>query len=79
MTKKFWIAAVMFGLPWTIIMTIFNFIVKDGSALRIIVSTVIGGLVAGLLFAWIMQYAAKRLFKKIIVETADNENIIKEG
>lgn len=69
----------MFGLPWTIIMIIFNLIIKEEPALRIIVSTVIGGLVAGLLFAWIMQYTAKRLFKKIIVETEDNETIIKEG
>jgi len=79
MTKKFWITAVMFGLPWTITMIIYNSVIKGGPTFRIIVSTVIGGVVAGLLFAWIMQYAAKRLFKKIIVETADNENIIKEG
>lgn len=39
----------------------------------------IGGLVAGLLFAWAMQYAAKRLCKKVTVKTADNENVIKEG
>jgi hypothetical protein len=79
MTKKFWITALTFGLPWTMTMIIFNLISKDGSVLSIIVSTVIGGLVAGLLFAWTMQYAAKRLFKKIVIETAHNENIIKEG
>jgi hypothetical protein len=79
MTKKFWITAVMFGLPWTIFMIVYNSIIMSGPTTRIIVTTIIGGLVAGLLFALIMQYAAKMLFKKIIVETADNENIIKEG
>jgi hypothetical protein len=79
MTKKFWITALTFGLSWTIFMIVFKLLIKDGPILAIIVSTLIGGIVAGLLFAWIMQYTAKRLFKKIIVETADNENIIKEG
>lgn len=79
MTKKFWITAVMFGLPWTIIMIIYNSIIMSGPTIRIIVTTIIGGLVAGLLFALIMQYVAKKLFKKIIIEIADNENIIKEG
>src|SRR5687768_17451596 len=60
-------------------MIVYNSIIKGGPTLSIIVSTLIGGLVAGLLFAWIMQYTAKILFKKIIIETADNENIIKAG
>lgn len=79
MTKKFWITALGFGLPWTIFTIIYYSIIKGGPALNIIVSTIVGGIVAGLLFAWVMQYTAKRLFKKIIVEKADNENIIKEG
>lgn len=44
-----------------------------------IISILIGGLIAGLLFATIMQYTAKKIFKKVIIETADSENIIKEG
>lgn len=79
MTKKFWITVLTFGLPWTILMIIYNSVIKSGLTISIIVSTLIGGLVVGLLFAWIMQYTAKKLFKKIIIETADNENIIKEG
>lgn len=79
MTRKFWITALAFGLPWTIFMIIYNSIFRGGPTLSIIVSTLIGGLITGLLFAWIMQYIPKRLFKKIIIETAANENIIKEG
>ncbi|NBP67120.1 MAG: hypothetical protein EBU52_00080 [Cytophagia bacterium] len=79
MTKKFWMTAVMFGLPWTITMIISNSIIMGGPTIRIVVTTIIGGLVAGLLFALIMQYAAKKLFKKIIIETTEDENIIKEG
>jgi hypothetical protein len=79
MTRKFWISAVAFGLPWAIFMIIYYSIINAGLTLSTIVSTLIGGLVAGLLFAWIMQYAAKRLLKKIVIETASDENIIKEG
>jgi hypothetical protein len=79
MTKKFWITAVMFGFPWTIIMIVYDSVMKDGPTLRVIISAGIGGLVAGVLFAWSMKSASKRLFKKIIVDTGENENIIKEG
>ncbi|WP_209332698.1 GRAM domain-containing protein [Lunatimonas salinarum] len=79
MTKRFWTIALTFGLPWTIIMIVINLIIKDGPILGIVVSTLMGGIVAGLLFAWMMQYTAKRLFKRITIETADNEEIIKEG
>jgi membrane associated rhomboid family serine protease len=75
MKKKFWITALTFGLPWAIIMVVINLKIKDGPKLGIIVSTLIGGIVAGLLFAWILQYT-DRLFKK---KSADNEKIIKEG
>jgi hypothetical protein len=79
MTKKFWITTLAFAIPWTIFMTIINLIVKDGPWYITLISTTIGGLIAGLLFATIMHYAANKLFKKIIIETADNENILKEG
>ena len=79
MTRKYWITALTFGLPWSISMIIYNLMTEDGPALIIVLSTVIGGLIAGLLFASIMHYAAKRLIKTIIIDTADNENIIKEG
>ena len=79
MTKKFWITVLAFGLPWTILMVIFNLVFKDGPIVILIFSTVIGGFVAGLLFAGIMLYTGKRLFKQIIVEIPNNENVIKEG
>ncbi len=79
MTKKVWITAVMFGLPWSISMIGYNLIVNGGPTLIIIVTSAIGGLVFGLLFALTMQFMAKRLFNKILVETADDESIIKEG
>ena len=60
-------------------MIIYNSIFRGGPTFSIIVSALIGGTIAGLLFAWIMQYTAKRLVKNIIIETADNETILKEG
>lgn len=79
MTKKTWITALTFGVPWIILMIVFNSIIKGGFTLNIFVSTIIGGLVAGLLFALTMQYAAKRLVKNIVVEITEDEQILKEG
>jgi hypothetical protein len=79
MTKKTWITAVTFGLPWTIFMIIYNAIIKDGLTINIILSTLIGGIVAGLLFAVAMQYLAKRLLEKIVIDTDENESVIKTG
>jgi tetrahydromethanopterin S-methyltransferase subunit F len=45
-------------------MIIFNLIIKDGPIFITIISTIFGGIVAGVLFAAIMQYTAKKLFKK---------------
>ena len=79
MKKKFWIAALTFGLPWAILMIIFNSIASGAFTITTIVSTLFGGLVAGFLFASVLAYTAKKLFRRIIVETAENEIIIKEG
>lgn len=79
MTRKFWITALTFGAPWTCVMIVFNLLVKEAPALSIISSTIIGGLVGGVVFAAIMQYTANKLYKKTIVATAENETIIKEG
>jgi hypothetical protein len=79
MKRKFWITAMTFGLPWTISMIIYYSIVKGGLTVSIIISTSFAGLLTGLLFSSSMTYAAKRLVKKIIVDIADNEIIVKEG
>lgn len=79
MTQKTWITALTFGVPWIILMVVFNSIIKGEFTLGILVSTTIGGLVAGLLFALTMQYAAKGLVKKVVMNVADDEQIIKEG
>jgi hypothetical protein len=79
MTKKFWTTVLTFGLPWAVLMIIFKSIEEGELTLLIIVSNLIGGLFAGLLFAWIMPRAGKRLFKTIVIDTADDEVIIKEG
>lgn len=52
---------------------------KGGATIGLVVSTVIGGLFAGSVFAVAMQYSAKRLLKSIRIETTDNETILKEG
>lgn len=77
--KKTFLIALTFGLPWTVIMVIYYSLTNDGLSLNVIVSTLIGGLVAGLLFALAMQYTAKKLLTKITVDTEENEWIIKEG
>lgn len=79
MTKKTWITALTFGVPWTIVMLVYNSMSKGGFTLGILVSNLIGGLVAGVLYALIMHYAAKRLVNKVVVETAAGEQVIKEG
>ena len=79
MAKKFWITALAFGLPWTTGMIIYNSIVEGGVTWGTIVSTLVGGLVAGFLFAWIMGYTGKKLIKTIVIETLADETIIKEG
>lgn len=60
-------------------MVIYYSLTNDGLSLNVIVSTLIGGLVAELLFALVMQYTAKRLLAKITVDTGENEWIIREG
>jgi hypothetical protein len=79
MNKKTWITALTFGIPWTVFMTIYNWIINGEFTLKMAFATLVGGFVAGLLFALSMQYMAKRLFNKIKVETDENENVIKEG
>jgi hypothetical protein len=77
--NKFWKTALTFGLPWTILMIIYNSVIEGRFTLTMIVSTLIGGLVAGVLFAWFTQYMSNNVLKKIMIETADDEDIIKEG
>lgn len=60
-------------------MVIYYSLTNDCLSLNVIVSTLIGGLVAGLLFALAMQYTAKKLLTKITVDTEENECIIREG
>lgn len=79
MTKKFWVTALTFGIPWAILMIVYKAFIEDGLTLSLIVSTLIAGLIAGLLFAGIMHHISKRLAKTIIPETAANERILKEG
>ncbi|HYF66800.1 MAG TPA: GRAM domain-containing protein [Ohtaekwangia sp.] len=79
MTKKILITALAFGLAVTVFLIIYNSIINDGITIITVVSTIIGGLIGSLLFAWIMQYSAKKLFKKIVIETNANEHILKEG
>jgi hypothetical protein len=79
MSKKTWIVATAFSLPWAILMIIYDSIVKGGLTISSLVWTLIGGLIAGILFALTMQYVAGRLYKKNTVELADDERVMKEG
>jgi hypothetical protein len=60
-------------------MTIVNSLTKGGFTSNILISTAIGGIFAGLIFALIINYAANRLYKKIIIDINIDEALIKEG
>jgi GRAM domain len=78
MTKKTMAIALAFGLPWSMLMIIFYSIIDFGLTPELITSTLIGGLVSGLLFALMIQYFAKWSFKKIKVDIGEDEHVIKE-
>jgi hypothetical protein len=71
--------ALFFGLPWTLIMTIVNSLMKGGFTINILITTAIGGLIAGLAFSIVINYLTNRLYKKTIVEMSEDEKLIKEG
>jgi hypothetical protein len=79
MAKKFWITTLIFGLPWSILMIVYYSISRGGFTPGLVISGLMGGLIFGILFAWSMQYATERLFKKIVVETSEGEIVVKEG
>lgn len=79
MSKNAWTAALLFAVPWTFFMLIFNSIIRGGISVDIVLSTLFGGLVAGLLFGVLMQYSAKKLYTKINIDIPDYECVIKEG
>jgi GRAM domain len=78
MTQKALKVALFFGLPWTVIMTIANSIIKGGFTINILISTAIIGLIVGLVFSFIITLLTNRLYKKTIVEMSEDEKIIKE-
>ena len=79
MTKKTWITAFAFGLPWTIIMIVYSSIVNGALSTAFVVANLVAGTIGGLLFAIAMQLAAKRLSNSINIETTSDEKIIKEA
>jgi hypothetical protein len=79
MNKKFWTTALVFGIPWTVCMIIFTAIMEGSLNLNTILSSIVGGIIASVFFAWVMQYTAGRLLEKINIETDNDETIIKEG
>ena len=60
-------------------MTIINSISRGGFTISILLSTAVAGLVAGLIFSFIIDYSATRLYKKNIVSIDEGETVIKEG
>lgn len=79
MNKKILKVALAFALPWTIIMTLINSISKGGFTISLLLSTAIGGIIAGFIFSFIIDYSAKRLYKNNIIHIDEDETIIKEG
>lgn len=79
MTRKTWLTAVLFAVPWTLFMIIYNALLMDGISTRLVVSTVIGGAIAGFLFSLSMEYFANRMIKGIQIETDANEEVVMEA
>jgi hypothetical protein len=69
--------ALVAGIPWTIFMLIFYSFGEDGLTSSRIISTVIGGIFFGLLLALSLQYFAKKMFDKIVIETDPSEITVK--
>ena len=79
MKKKNLIAGLGFALIWTFSMLVLKIVFSEPFTMSTVVSTLFGGIIAGLLFSFMLQFFADRLFKKIIVETDAREKVIKEG
>ena len=79
MNKKIWKVALAFALPWTVVMTIIKSITNGGFTIELFLWTAMGGLIAGFIFSFIMDYSATQLYKKNIVNLDEDERIIKEG
>jgi hypothetical protein len=79
MKTKPWKIALNFGLPFTVFMIVTRAIQDDGFTLIGMISSMIGGIFVGFGFAFSMKYYAKWLYKKIIIEMQNGEELIKEG
>jgi phosphate/sulfate permease len=79
MKRKTWLTAVLFAVPWTLFMIIYNALLMDGISTRLVVSTVIGGAIAGFLFSLSMEYFANRMIKGIQIEVDTNEEVVMEA
>lgn len=78
MKNKALLSGVIFGIGMAISFITMNSIEASQINLKIIVSGLIGAIIAGLIFGLFMKY----IFKKgnnIQIELQDNENILKEG
>jgi hypothetical protein len=78
MTRKTWKIALGFGLPWAVIMLIFNLRSGVSPTIDIIVTT-ITGIIGGFGFALTMKYVAKWLYKKTMIDMLPNERLIMEA
>lgn len=78
MTKKTLRTALVFGLPWAVILIVYFFITK-GFLPELAILILVLGLLIGFIFAWALQFMTKGLLKKITVKISDNERIIREG
>jgi hypothetical protein len=79
MKTKTWKIALTFGLPWTLIMIVVNSFNNNEVNYKSIISTLIGGLIAGFGFPISMKYFGKMLYSKISIKVNENEQLIREG
>jgi hypothetical protein len=68
----------IFAIPWIIIMFLFRYLFEEPISLEIGGIVIGSGLLAGVIFAFIMKALAKRFSTQIPVDVPEGETLIKE-
>jgi hypothetical protein len=79
MTRKRWITAAAFGLPFSLIMIVYNSFRYQELSIILTLLTLILGLILGLVFTWSMEYMAKRFLKRVEVQIGQDEIVVREA
>lgn len=68
-----------FAIPWTIIMILIEIIAQGWLSIEGLLTYILGGLMAGLLFALVMSYLSKKFVQSVHISLDLSESLIREG